>query len=307
MLHSVVLPLLRSKYTNRMVHLFLCNPRERDEPSDVSAADVREALEAMQDCAKESGGAVVFVAVSHPQSIFFLLGYYSLQIEMLLKLFGLICIVVVVVDVLCVCVCVCVPCLRGASIVLTSFCQVRGDHYGWVPSGQDVPDDLSSEWPGGCSIQHAELQAALALGAGESRGLVMYRQRGNNDEEHQHVGQPSPSEDVRGWRKRLEEEQRDMRKEEGIRVATYMANREDTDAGISAMTIDDVGDFETLLRGELDKVSAENVGGQGKPCLAHALSLRGSHTVCICFVQRKPSFLLSLRSIMVLFGFPPEC
>lgn len=64
MLHSVVLPLLRSKYTDRMVHLFLCDPRERDEPRDGSAADASEALAAMQRCAKESGGAVVFVAVS---------------------------------------------------------------------------------------------------------------------------------------------------------------------------------------------------------------------------------------------------
>jgi len=116
-----------------------------------------------------------------------------------------------------------------------------------------VPSDLLSEWPQGCSVQHAELQAALALGAGESRGLVMYRQRGIPGDVEQ-VDQSSPSKDVEGWRKRLTAEQRDMRKEEGIRVMTYLANREDTDQGLSALTVDDVGDFETLVRGELDKV-----------------------------------------------------
>lgn len=62
-LHSVVQPLLRSKYTNRMLHVMFCDPRRREDVQDDSVADAREAFASIKTCANESGGGIIFIAV----------------------------------------------------------------------------------------------------------------------------------------------------------------------------------------------------------------------------------------------------
>lgn len=127
---------------------------------------------------------------------------------------------------------------------------MRGDRYGWVPRGPDVPADLAGEWPVGCSLQHAEIQAALAHGGGMSRGVVMYR-RGIEE------GGEGVSGEAKGWRSRLANEEVEMSREGGVAVVRYTASGAEPGAQETMMKLEEVGEFEERARTELDRAIAE--------------------------------------------------
>ncbi len=121
-----------------------------------------------------------------------------------------------------------------------------------MPSSADIPEDLREEWPRGKSLQSAEMQCALALGAGASRGLVCYRKAVSEG-----VGNGGAEDSEE--RGKLEAEKCEMEQNDAVRVMTYQAQAS------QEWSRECIAEFQALVQRELDGLLQEWCSKMGMP------------------------------------------